>query len=121
MCSTMLADPDPITIQHARAGDSRAFSRLVEAYQTPVYNLCYRVLGNPHDAEEAAQDELRTAISGIALPDEAELKKLARYRRMLEDSLQRRLAALDQLRRLTAGKADVEKAKEYRVKLRVVA
>jgi hypothetical protein len=75
--------------------------------------------------EDAAQDELRAAIAGIALPDEAELKKLARYRKMLEDSLQRRLAALDQLRKLTAGmvagEADVEKAKEYRVKLRVVA
>lgn len=76
-------------------------------------------------AEEAAQEELRAAITGIALPDEAELTKLARYRKMLEDSLQRRLAALDQLRRITAGKvsgqADGEKAKMYRVKLRVVA
>jgi hypothetical protein len=76
-------------------------------------------------AEEAAQDDLRANIAGIALPDEAELKKLARYRKMLEDSLQRRLAALDQLRKLTAGKvageADVERAREYRMKLRVVA
>jgi hypothetical protein len=79
-------------------------------------------LGRDQDAE---QDRLRAAISGIALPDEAELKKLARYRAMLEVSVQRRLAALEQVRKLTAGNVadqkDVERAKEYRVKLRVVA
>lgn len=76
-------------------------------------------------AEDAAQDELRAAISGIALPDEVELRKLGRYRKMLEDSLQRRLAALDQVRKLRtdrrADPADIERAREYRVRLRVVA
>ena len=75
-------------------------------------------------AEDAEQDRLRAAISDLALPEEAELRKLGRYRKLLEDSLQRRLAALDQLRKITAGQvaveADVEKAKEYRVRLRVV-
>ena len=47
---------DLATIERAHAGDQSAFASLVEAYQTPVYNLCYRVLGNPHDAEEAAQE-----------------------------------------------------------------
>jgi hypothetical protein len=79
-------------------------------------------MGQRQDAE---QDQLRASISGIALPDEAELKKLARYRAMLEISLQRRLAALEQLRKLTAanvaGEKDQEKAREFRVKLRVVA
>lgn len=76
-------------------------------------------------AEDAAQDELRAAITGIALPDEAELRKLGRYRKILEDSLQRRLAALEQLRKLTAERREAgagpDKAKEYRVRLRVVA
>lgn len=76
-------------------------------------------------AEEAAQEELRASISGIALPNKEELAKLAKYRTMLELSLQRRLAALDQIRKLAAGSAinggDVGKAKEFRVKLRVVA
>ena len=78
-------------------------------------------MGRDQDAE---QDRLRSAIAGIALPDVAELKKLAKYRAMLELSLGRRLAALEQLRKLTAGNVagekDVERAKEYRVKLRVV-
>jgi hypothetical protein len=79
-------------------------------------------MGRDQDVE---QDRLRGAIAGIALPDVGELKKLGRYRAMLELSLGRRLAALEQFRRLTAGtvvgEKDVERAKEYRVKLRVVA
>lgn len=43
-------------ILHARAGDVEAFTRLVEAYQTPVYNLAYRMLGNSVEAEDAAQE-----------------------------------------------------------------
>jgi hypothetical protein len=79
-------------------------------------------MGRDQDVE---QDRLRAAIAGIALPDVAELKKLARYRSMLELSLGRRLAALEQLRKLTAGNVagekDLERAKEYRVKLRLVS
>ena len=40
----------------ATGGDQRAFAHLVDAYKTPVYNLCYRMLGNPSDAEDAAQE-----------------------------------------------------------------
>ncbi len=43
-------------IQQAREGDQVAFGRLVVAYQTPVYNLAYRMLGNSDEAEEAAQE-----------------------------------------------------------------
>ena len=75
--------------------------------------------------QDVDQDQLRAAVAGVALPDEAELKKLARYRGMLEASLQRRLAALEQLRKLTignvAGEKDAVRAREYRLKLRVVA
>jgi RNA polymerase sigma-70 factor (ECF subfamily) len=40
----------------ATRGDQRAFALLVDAYKTPIYNLCYRMLGNPSDAEDAAQE-----------------------------------------------------------------
>ena len=43
-------------IQLARDGDQVAFGQLVAAYQTPVYNLAYRMLGNAGEAEEAAQE-----------------------------------------------------------------
>jgi RNA polymerase sigma-70 factor (ECF subfamily) len=43
-------------IQRAMAGDNEAFACLVEAYQTAVYNLAYRMLGNAAEAEDAAQE-----------------------------------------------------------------
>jgi len=43
-------------VEQARSGDKEAFAKLVKVYQTPVYNLTYRMLGNPAEAEEAAQE-----------------------------------------------------------------
>jgi RNA polymerase sigma-70 factor (ECF subfamily) len=43
-------------IEAARGGDREAFGRLVQAYQRPVYNLTYRMLGNAEEAEDAAQE-----------------------------------------------------------------
>jgi RNA polymerase sigma-70 factor (ECF subfamily) len=40
----------------AQKGDSIAFMNIVEAYQKPVYNLCYRMLGDTTQAEDAAQE-----------------------------------------------------------------
>jgi RNA polymerase sigma-70 factor (ECF subfamily) len=43
-------------IEAARKGDEAAFGHLVEAYQNPIYNLTYRMLGNAPEAEDAAQE-----------------------------------------------------------------
>lgn len=43
-------------LEQAQAGDRAAFARLAAAYQGPVYNLCYRMLGNAPEAEDAAQE-----------------------------------------------------------------
>jgi RNA polymerase sigma-70 factor (ECF subfamily) len=51
-----LLDPDRNMIQRAREGDELAFTWLVETYQTALYNLCYRMLGDADQAEEAAQE-----------------------------------------------------------------
>lgn len=40
----------------AQNGSDEAFTYLVETYQTPVFNLCYRMLGEPEAAEDAAQE-----------------------------------------------------------------
>lgn len=40
----------------ALAGGRRAFGELVRRYQDAVYNLCYRLLGDPAEAEDAAQE-----------------------------------------------------------------
>jgi RNA polymerase sigma-70 factor (ECF subfamily) len=49
-------DQEMIWLDQARRGDEAAFCRLVEAYQVPVYNLAYRMLGNAAEAEDAAQE-----------------------------------------------------------------
>ena len=49
-------DEEKTWVEQARAGEIEAFSKLIEAYQNPVYNLTYRMLGNADEAEEAAQE-----------------------------------------------------------------
>ena len=52
-------------VAQARAGDRQAFTLLVEAYQVPVYNLCRRMLGNPSEAEDAAQETFWRAFQAL--------------------------------------------------------
>ena len=58
-------DEDLFLIKRARAGDHEAFAQIVQSYQTPVYNLCYRMLGNPDEAEDAAQETFIRAYSNL--------------------------------------------------------
>lgn len=46
-------------------GNDEAFTQLVETYQKPVYNLCYRMLGDPLEAEDAAQESFWRAYQGL--------------------------------------------------------
>jgi len=55
----------------AQQGDDEAFTRLVEAYQKPVYNLCYRMLGEPDEAEDAAQETFLRVYQNLARYDPA--------------------------------------------------
>lgn len=52
-------------IDQALKGDAQAFTWLVETYQRPVYNLCYRMLGNAQDAEDAAQETFLRAYRSM--------------------------------------------------------
>jgi RNA polymerase sigma-70 factor, ECF subfamily len=56
-------------IIQAQHGDDTAFTSLVEAYQKPVYNLCYRMLGEPESAEDAAQDTFLKAYQNLGRYD----------------------------------------------------
>jgi RNA polymerase sigma-70 factor (ECF subfamily) len=49
----------------AQQGSEEAFTRLVEAYQKPVYNLCYRMLGEPEAAEDASQETFLRAFQHL--------------------------------------------------------
>ena len=52
-------------VSQAQHGSDEAFTRLVETYQTHVYNLCYRMLGEPEAAEDAAQETFLRAYQHI--------------------------------------------------------
>lgn len=52
-------------IRLAQAGDDQAFSELVGAFQVPVFNLCYRMLGERNEAEDAAQETFFRAYRNI--------------------------------------------------------
>ena len=52
-------------IARARQGDADAFSHLVHSYETSVYRLALRMCGNPHDAEEVAQEAFVAAWKGL--------------------------------------------------------
>ena len=52
-------------LHQAQNGSEDAFASLVETYQTPVYNLCYRMLGEAQEAEDAAQETFWRAYQAI--------------------------------------------------------
>lgn len=66
-----MQDVESTWIQQTRQGDAEAFARLVEAYQTPVYNLAYRMLGNAAEAEDAAQETFIRAYTRLDTYDPA--------------------------------------------------
>lgn len=58
-------DQEQVWLEEARQGDKAAFGFLIEAYQTPVYNLAYRMLNNSGEAEEAAQEAFIRAYTRL--------------------------------------------------------
>ncbi|MGM9552888.1 MAG: RNA polymerase sigma factor [Faecousia sp.] len=48
-------------IRKAAAGSAEAFEALVLQYQTPIYNLCLRITGNPEDAADMTQESFLKA------------------------------------------------------------
>jgi RNA polymerase sigma-70 factor (ECF subfamily) len=65
----MVGDDERALINAAAAGDDDAFTKIVERYQVPVYNLCYRLLGNHGDAEDASQEVFMKAYRGLGKYD----------------------------------------------------
>ena len=49
---------DKRLIKLAKNGDIEAFEKLVNVYQSKVYNLAYKMFGNPEDASDLAQEAL---------------------------------------------------------------
>ena len=53
------------SVIQAQQGNDEAFTMLVEEHQTHVYNLCYRMLGEPEAAEDAAQESFLRAYQNL--------------------------------------------------------
>lgn len=60
-----MSNLEPEWLAQALKGDSDAFAQLVETYQKSVYNLCYRMLGDPDEAEDAAQETFLRAYRNL--------------------------------------------------------
>jgi RNA polymerase sigma-70 factor (ECF subfamily) len=56
---------DRALVDAVRAGDRDAFRLLVEQETASVYRACLRILGRPHDAEDAAQEAFVTAFRSV--------------------------------------------------------
>ncbi|HET8631395.1 MAG TPA: sigma-70 family RNA polymerase sigma factor [Thermomicrobiales bacterium] len=56
MVGQQVRGDEALLIARAGEGDQAAFQELVERYQGAVYNLAYRMLGAPEEAEDAAQE-----------------------------------------------------------------
>lgn len=57
---------DRATVEAVLAGDRDAFRRLVERESAPVVRACHRILGDLHEAEDAAQEAFVTAYRSLA-------------------------------------------------------
>lgn len=52
-------------IKQVLKGDREAFSEIVEIYKNGVFQLCYRMLGNRHEAEDIAQEAFLRAYVNL--------------------------------------------------------
>lgn len=60
-----MGETDLSWLASAQKGDTDAFTQMVETFQRPVFNLCYRMLGNVEEAEDAAQETFLRAYRSI--------------------------------------------------------
>jgi RNA polymerase sigma-70 factor (ECF subfamily) len=65
--------PDPadgVLAVQARQGKVEAYGELVRRYQTSVFNVCYRLLGDRDEAQDLAQEAFMRAYQRLEMFDE---------------------------------------------------
>jgi RNA polymerase sigma-70 factor (ECF subfamily) len=60
-----LIQPDPGVLRKAQRGDERAFSLIVRAYETPVFNYVLRLVGDRTLAEDLTQEVFLRVFQGL--------------------------------------------------------
>jgi len=61
-----MADEERRLVEVAQRGDVASFNELVRLFEGRVYTLCYRMLGDPDSAADAAQDAFLAAFRNLA-------------------------------------------------------
>lgn len=56
---------DPVILGRFKNGDTSAFQEIVLAYQDTIYRLCFRMLGDHHNAQDATQDTFLKAYQNL--------------------------------------------------------
>jgi RNA polymerase sigma-70 factor, ECF subfamily len=60
-----LQQPDLAVLRKAQRGDERAFTLIVRAYETPVYNYVMRLVGDRSLAEDLTQEVFLRVFQGL--------------------------------------------------------
>jgi RNA polymerase sigma-70 factor (ECF subfamily) len=64
-------DDDAALVQRCLSGDADALRAFVERFQSLVFSLCFRMLGNQHDAEDVTQEAMTRAVRHLGHWDSA--------------------------------------------------
>ncbi|MBU0495266.1 MAG: sigma-70 family RNA polymerase sigma factor [Chloroflexi bacterium] len=104
--------PEQLAREHdwvlaAQRGDQAAFGLLVEAYQRPVYNLAYRMLGHIQEAQDAAQETFLRAY--INLPTYDPARKFSNWLLAIASHY-----CIDRLRRRRHGTLSLDQEPQWR-------
>ena len=66
----MSVSGDQTLVKRTLDGDLEAFGELVQVYQSSVFNVCCRTLGNRRDAEDLTQEAFLRAYNNLASFDQ---------------------------------------------------
>lgn len=58
--------PNDELVRRAKVGDLAAFEELTIRHERQIYSLAYRILQNPHDAEDVTQQAFLSAVENLA-------------------------------------------------------
>jgi len=101
------AEDERLWVLLARKGDQDAFAKLVGAYQGPVYNLAYRMLGSQTEAEDAAQETFLRAYTRLGTYDPQ--RKFSSWMLSIASHY-----CIDRLRRRRGGSVSMEEIQSWR-------